>query len=139
MKLEASSQHSPPSRSVHRLGGQLLANVEQKDATTFRRVAHEVHDVAAGDEPHIGHVALRLRAHHVGLDCVAAHRGRPGVRLRAVKASRRARLVQNLRAVKILYEELARGADPEGHGRAVAAGVSRLHACRREGGTKFGS
>ena len=29
-----------------RLGGQLLANVEQKDATTFRRVAHEVHEPA---------------------------------------------------------------------------------------------
>ena len=26
--------------------GQLLANVEQKDATTFRRVAHEVHEPA---------------------------------------------------------------------------------------------
>ena len=46
MKLDALSQHSPLSCRVDRLGGQLLANVEQKDATTFRRVAHEVHEPA---------------------------------------------------------------------------------------------
>ena len=44
MKIDALSQHSPPPCRVHRLDGQLLANVEQKDVLTLRRVAHEVHE-----------------------------------------------------------------------------------------------
>ena len=35
MKVDASSQHSPPPCRVDRLGGQLLANVERRDAKLF--------------------------------------------------------------------------------------------------------
>ena len=46
MKLDALSQHSPLSCRVDRIDGQLLANVEQKDVLTLRRVAPEVHEPA---------------------------------------------------------------------------------------------
>ena len=44
MKVDALSQHSPPPCRVDRLGGQLLANVEQRGVLTLRRVAHEIHE-----------------------------------------------------------------------------------------------
>ena len=44
MKLDASSQHSPPPCRADRIDGQLLANVERRDVLTLRRVAHEVHE-----------------------------------------------------------------------------------------------
>ena len=44
MKVDALSQHSPFLAAFSRLGGQLLANLERRDATTLKRSAHEVHE-----------------------------------------------------------------------------------------------
>ena len=51
MKVDTLGEHSPPPCRVDRLGGQLLANVEQRDATTLRRAAHEVHEAARAKGP----------------------------------------------------------------------------------------
>ena len=49
MKVDALSQHSPVLAAFSRLGGQLLANFEQRGVLTLRREvggAHEVHEAA---------------------------------------------------------------------------------------------
>ena len=48
MKVDALSQHSPPSRSEAAfstfVGGQLLGGFERRDIPTLRRGAHGVHE-----------------------------------------------------------------------------------------------